>query len=155
MKVPGEIESEIAEAGGADKFLRKLFSYRHPGPLMLPKRQAFNNVPPYPNWLYGEDVAYYRDKFTHTSFTGGLNYYRAINLNWELMAPWTGAHVNVPVKFIVGELDLAYLKPGVKEYVQGGGMKNNVSLLQDVVILEGVAHFLQQEKPDLISIRKF
>lgn len=151
FQVPGEIESEIAEAGGADKLLRKCFSYRYPGPLILPKAQAFKDVPPYPKWLSEEEIAYYRDKFTKSGFTGGLNYYRALNISWELTAPWTGAQVQVPVKFIVGDLDLTYHIPGVKEYIHEGGMKKDVPLLQDVVILEGVAHFLQQEKPDVVN----
>ncbi|KNA18427.1 hypothetical protein SOVF_070930 [Spinacia oleracea] len=77
---PGEIEDEIAEAGGADKLLRKFFAYRDPGPLFLPKGKAFVDVPPYPPYLSKEEAAYYLDKFTQISFTGGLNYYRALNL---------------------------------------------------------------------------
>ncbi|KMS98975.1 hypothetical protein BVRB_3g067130 [Beta vulgaris subsp. vulgaris] len=161
FQVPGEIESEIAEAGGADKLLRKIFSFRDPGPLMLPKGKAFTDMASYPNWLSQEESSYYVDKFTKSGFTGGLNYYRALNLNWELTAPWTGAQVEVPVKFVVGDLDLAYHMPGVKEYINQGGMKKDVPLLEEVVILEGVAHFLQQEKPDVVTdhiydfIRKF
>ncbi|KHN02949.1 Epoxide hydrolase A [Glycine soja] len=48
---------------------------------------------------------------------GGLNYYRNLDLNWELTAPWTGAQVKVPVKFIVGDLDLTYNAPGTKDYI--------------------------------------
>lgn len=70
--------------------------------------------------------------------------------NWELTAPWTRARVLLPVKFVVGDLDLSYNIPGVKEYVNKGGMKKDVPLLEDVVILEGVGHFIQQEKPDVI-----
>ncbi|XP_021770818.1 uncharacterized protein LOC110735007 [Chenopodium quinoa] len=151
FQVPGEIESEIAEVGGAEKLLRKFFSYRNPGPLFLPKGQAFKDVPPFPSFVTEEEAAYYVHKFTQTGFTGGLNYYRAVNLNWELTAAWTGAKVKVPVKFIVGDLDLTYYMPGVKEYIHQGGMKKDVPLLKDVVILEEVGHFIQQEKPDVIS----
>ncbi|KNA09071.1 hypothetical protein SOVF_156970 [Spinacia oleracea] len=160
FQVPGEVESEIVEAG-VDKFLRKFYSYRDPGPLFLPNGQAFKDVLPYPNWLSEEEVAYYCHKFTQSGFTGALNYYRALNLNWELMAPWTGVQVKVPVKFVVGDLDLTYHQPGVKEYINQGGMKKDVPLLQEVVILEGVAHFLHEETPHVVSnhiydfIRKF
>ncbi|KAL9237701.1 hypothetical protein vseg_012221 [Gypsophila vaccaria] len=151
FQVPGEIEAEIAEAGGADKLLRKVFTYRTPGPLYLPKGKAFEDLPPYPKWLSEDDIAYYRNKFEKTGFTGGVNYYRALHLNWELTAPWVGAQVKVPVKFIIGDLDLTYYLPGVKEYLDNGGMKKDVPLLQDVVILEGVGHFLQQETPDVVT----
>lgn len=59
--------------------------------------------------------------------------------------------VKVPVKFIVGEVDMVYTTPGVKEYVNGGGFKKDVPFLQEVVVMEGVGHFLNQEKPEEIS----
>lgn len=67
------------------------------------------------------------------------------------MAPWTGVQIKVPVKFIVGDLDLTYNTPGVKEYIQNGSFKKHVPFLQEVVVMEGVAHFLTQEKPEEIS----
>ncbi|GAB4851309.1 hypothetical protein Ancab_030604 [Ancistrocladus abbreviatus] len=151
FQVPGEIEAEIAEAGGAEKALRKFFAYRDPGPLFLPKGEAFKETVPLPAWLPEEEFAYYLNKFNQTGFTGGLNYYRAINLNWEITAPWTGAQVKVPVKLVVGDLDLSYHMLMAKEYIHSGRMKKDVPFLQEVVILEGVGHFLQQEKADEIS----
>lgn len=71
--------------------------------------------------------------------------------NWELTAAWTGTEIKVPVKFIVGDLDLVYHIPGMKEYIHNGGFKKDVPLLEDVVVMEGVAHFLNQEKPEEIS----
>jgi pimeloyl-ACP methyl ester carboxylesterase len=71
--------------------------------------------------------------------------------DWELTAPWTGALINVPIKFIVGDLDLTYNTPGVKDYIHKGGFKANVPNLEDVVVLEGVGHFINQEKPDEVS----
>ncbi|CAL5393312.1 unnamed protein product [Camellia sinensis] len=71
--------------------------------------------------------------------------------NWELTAPWTGSQVKVPVKFIVGDLDLVYNIRGAKEYINNGGFKKDVPLLDEVVVMEGVAHFLNQEKPEEIN----
>ena len=51
----------------------------------------------------------------------------------------------------MGDQDIVYKMPGVKEYVQNGGFKKDVPNLQDVVVMEGVAHFINQEKPDEIS----
>ncbi|KAL2922957.1 Epoxide hydrolase A, partial [Bienertia sinuspersici] len=138
LQEPGDIETEISEADGVDK--------------LLPYENCFLRFPlTYPNWLSEEDVVHYHDKFMKTGLTGGLNYYRALNLNWEITAPWTGAQVKVPVKFIVGALDLTYNAPGVKYYIHKGGMKRDVPLLQEVVVLEGVGHFLQEEKSDVIT----
>lgn len=70
---------------------------------------------------------------------------------WELTGPWTGLQIKVPVKFIVGDLDITYNIPGAKEYIQNGGFKRDVPFLQEVVVIEDVAHFINQEKPDEIS----
>ncbi|KAI3449459.1 hypothetical protein Pfo_006124 [Paulownia fortunei] len=104
-----------------------------------------------PSWLSEDDVQYYASKFNQKGFTGGLNYYRAMDLNWELTAPWTGVQIKVPVKFIVGDVDLTYNTPGAKEYIHNGGFKRRVPFLQELVIMEGVAHFLNQEKPEETS----
>ena len=76
-----------------------------------------------------------------------LLYYR----NWELNAPWSGAGVTVPAKFITGEYDLVYHTHGTKDFIHGGGFKKFVPLLEDVVVLEGAAHFVNQERPDEIN----
>lgn len=55
------------------------------------------------------------------------------------------------VKFIVGDLDLTYNSFGAKDYIEKGGFKNNVPLLEDVIILKGVGHFLHEENPDEIN----
>jgi pimeloyl-ACP methyl ester carboxylesterase len=57
----------------------------------------------------------------------------------------------VPVKFIVGDLEMAYNIPGVQEYIHKGGFKRDVPYLQQVVIMEGAAHFINQEKPEEIN----
>lgn len=59
--------------------------------------------------------------------------------------------MKVPVKFMVGDLDLVYNTPGAKEYIHGDGFKRDVPFLQEVVIMEGVAHFINQERSDEIS----
>lgn len=147
---PGDIESEFAQIG-TERVVKEFLTYRHPGPLYLPKGKGFGHPPDspivLPSWLSEEECQYYATKYDKTGFTGGLNYYRTLDLNWELTAPWTGAQVKVPVKFIVGDLDLTYNAPRTKDYIHKGGMKRDVSLLEEVVVMEGVAHFLHQEKP--------
>lgn len=58
---------------------------------------------------------------------------------------------NVPVKFITGGDDLMYTSPGTKEYVHNGGFKKDVPTLEEVVVLEGVAHFSNQEAAENVS----
>ncbi|KAJ4722137.1 Epoxide hydrolase-2 [Melia azedarach] len=151
---PGEIEAELAQIG-TEKVLKEILTYRTPGPLILPKGKGFGHPPDFqitlPSWLSEEDIKYYTSKFEKKGFTGGINYYRNIDLNRELMAPWAGSKVKIPVKFILGDLDLTYYMPGTKEYIHDGGFKRDVPFLEDVVIMEGVGHFINQEKGDEIS----
>ncbi|KAL9353527.1 hypothetical protein Peur_056207 [Populus x canadensis] len=154
---PGEIEAEFAEIG-TEKVLKEFLTYRTPAPLFIPKGQGFNGKPldtpiVLPSWLSEEDVKYYTSKYEQKGFTGGLNYYRNLDRNWELTAPWTGAQVKVPVKFIVGDQDLTYNSLGAKDYIAKGGFKRDVPFLQDLVVMEGVGHFINEEKPEEIKIK--
>ncbi|TVU43922.1 hypothetical protein EJB05_03343, partial [Eragrostis curvula] len=103
--------------------------------MSLRKMRASNKEIKLPSWLTEEDISYLASVYEKTGFAGGINYYRCLDLNWELMAPWTGAQVKVPTKFIVGDGDLAYHHPGVQNYIHKGGMKRDVPMLEEVVIL--------------------
>lgn len=151
---PGEAE-EVFSAVDAKRVLANLFANRDPRPPRLPKEigsGGSHHTPiTLPSWLSEEDLNFYATNFNRTGFSGGLNHYRALDLNWELTAPFTGLQVKVPVKFIVGDLDMTYNTPGVREYIHRGGFKRDVPLLEEVVVMEGVAHFLNQERPEEIS----
>ncbi|GER52165.1 alpha/beta-Hydrolases superfamily protein [Striga asiatica] len=147
---PGEIEAEF-EKLGTKEFFKNMFAYRTPGPLYFPKGKGFGYSAERVPWLTEEDLDYYVSKFEKTGFTGAVNYYRAFGLNWELNAPWCGAVVKVPAKFLIGDLDLTYHVPGAKDFIHKGGFKKFVPLLEDVVVLEGAAHFVNQERPDEVN----
>ncbi|KAE8732364.1 hypothetical protein F3Y22_tig00002237pilonHSYRG01969 [Hibiscus syriacus] len=147
----GEIEGEFAEVG-AERVVKEFLS---DFPVLLPKGKLFkrplDEPITLPCWLSEEEASYYVTKFQKGGFTGGLNYYRNLYRNWELLAPWVGCGVKTAAKFIVGDKDLAYNMAGMKEYIHGGGFKEDVPSLQEVVVLEGVGHFINMEKPDEIT----
>ncbi|KAD3641530.1 hypothetical protein R6Q59_004148 [Mikania micrantha] len=151
---PGEIEAVFASVG-TKQVIKKFLTYRDPAPFYFPKDNPLRDIHDtpviLPSWLTEEDVDYYTKKFEQTGFTGGINYYRCFDLNWELEAPWTNAKVNVPVKFVVGDLDLVYNIPRLKEYIHKGGFLADVPLLEEVVVIEGAAHFITQEIPDIVN----
>ncbi|KAH7847919.1 hypothetical protein Vadar_031620 [Vaccinium darrowii] len=137
---PGEIEAEIATYGTRE-VLKKIITDRNPGPPSLPKGNPFgispNASPQLPSWFSEDDLKYYVSKFEQKEM---------------LTAPWTGAKVKVPVKFIVGDQDMVYTTPGMKEYVHNSeGFKKDVPLLEEPVVLEGVGHFLNQERPEEVN----
>ncbi|KAI4323900.1 hypothetical protein L6164_023474 [Bauhinia variegata] len=152
---PGEIEAQMAKVRTA-YVLKNILTTRKTGPPIFPKGEygtAFNPdfTKPLPSWLSEQDLAYFAAKFEKTGFTGGLNYYRNLNRNWELTAPWTGAQVTVPVRFITGDLDMVYTSLSLKEYIHGGEFKKDVPNLEEVIIQKGVAHFNNQEAPEEIN----
>ena len=66
-----------------------------------------------PAWITEEDVNFYAAEFARTGFRGGLNWYRNIDRNWELLAPFAGAKVTVPALYIAGDRDLVMAFRGV------------------------------------------
>lgn len=46
---------------------------------------------------------------------------------------------------------MIYTTPGVKEYVHGGELKEDVSNLEEVIVQKGVAHFNNQEAAEEIN----
>ncbi|WOL10319.1 bifunctional epoxide hydrolase 2-like [Canna indica] len=150
----GAIEEEFAQIG-TTRVITKFLTYRKPAALIVPKEKGFEGsleTPiTLPSWLSQEDISYFASKFEKSGFSGPLNYYRCLDLNWELTSPWTGVQIMVPVKFIVGDLDLTYHTPGVQDYLHKGGFNKMVPFLQEVVVMEGVGHFINQERPQEIS----
>lgn len=90
---PGDIEAEFKKIG-TKRVLQHFLTYRNPAPLMLPKGNAFGEQSSsdqapiaLPSWVSEEELDYYASKYEKTGFTGGLNFYRSIDLNWQLTAP--------------------------------------------------------------------
>lgn len=102
-----------------------------------------------PNWITEDDLQVFADKYQESGFTGGLNYYRAMDMNWELLAPWQGSKITVPAKLIVGNKDIGFDSGGTREYIEGNMFKNLVPN-NEVVILDG-HHFIHQEKAREVS----
>ncbi|XP_074580798.1 epoxide hydrolase 1-like [Curcuma longa] len=148
---PGKMEAEFDRIG-TENVLRSLYSHHDPKtPVMSEEDLAKPKETTLPAWLTEHDFAYFASKFEKSGFTGPLNYYRCLDLNWELGAIWSGTKIEVPVKFIVGDQDLAYHYKGIQDYIHKGGFKGDVPQLEEVVVMEGVGHFINQEKPDEIT----
>ena len=55
-----------------------------------------------PAWLTADDVDAYVQSFTKSGFRGGLNWYRNIDHNWVLTAPFDGMKIEQPALFVAG-----------------------------------------------------
>jgi len=98
-----------------------------------------------PAWLTEPDLDFYAGEFARTGFSGGLNWYRNIDRNWELLAPYARAQVQVPALYMAGERDLVLSFPGMKELLPS--LSRFVPKLQRTIILPGCGHWTQQERP--------
>src|SRR6516164_4587272 len=88
---------------------------------MVPRRGGFlsrlMNPESLPDWLTEADVDFYVNEFTRTGFRGGLNWYRNIDRNWELLAPFDGLKVAVPALYISGDRDPVIKFPGMDRHI--------------------------------------
>lgn len=100
-----------------------------------------------PSWLSEDDFAYYVGEFRRTGFTGGLNWYRNLDRNWELMAAYQDARIAVPALFITGAEDPVQrqTKPNFD------ALPDMVPHLSKRLILQKCGHWTQQEKPDEVN----
>ncbi|HUC57199.1 MAG TPA: alpha/beta hydrolase [Streptosporangiaceae bacterium] len=99
-----------------------------------------------PPWLTEADIDVFVTEYAESGFTGPLNWYRTLDLSWELMAAWTHAHVSVPALYVAGDRDLAVSFTG-----GANGLESTVPLLRETIMLEGCGHWTQQERPGEVS----
>lgn len=92
-------------------------------------------------WLTEAEFAVFVDTFERTGFTGGLNYYRAMERTWEVTEPLAGRTIDCPSLFLTGSEDL------VRKFMPGDRLDSVLTDLRDVVVVEGAGHWIQQERP--------
>jgi pimeloyl-ACP methyl ester carboxylesterase len=90
-------------------------------------------------FLAPRELDFFVDTYTTTGFTGGINWYRNIDRNWELTK--NVAHkVNVPSLYVGAEDDVV-LPPS-----SANGMEQMIGDLEKITIAD-CGHWTQQEKP--------
>jgi pimeloyl-ACP methyl ester carboxylesterase len=102
-----------------------------------------------PNWLSEDDVDFYGHEFQRTGFRSALNWYRNIDRNWELLAPFASARITVPALYIAGDHDMVVAVAG-KEQLRAN-FRDFVPELRDLLMLAGCGHWTQQERPAEIN----
>ena len=102
-----------------------------------------------PNWLTEADIDFYVREFGRTGFRGGLNWYRNIDRNWELLASFGGAKVTVPALYMAGDRDGALAFQGMDRGI--ANLANNVPQLRGKVMLPGCGHWTQQERASEVN----
>jgi pimeloyl-ACP methyl ester carboxylesterase len=121
-----------------------------PNPFGMVSRQAgllasLSEPETLPSWLTEADLDVYAAAFTATGFAGGLNYYRNLDRNRELLLAFQGLPVAVPALFLIGQRDVGLSIPGMREII--ADMPHLVPQLRPTVELAAAGHWLQQERP--------
>jgi pimeloyl-ACP methyl ester carboxylesterase len=102
-----------------------------------------------PPWIAEADVDVYVAQFEQTGYRGGLNWYRNIDRNWELMAPFAGLKITVPALFIAGDRDLVLAFRGMDQVISN--LPKHLPKLRKTVILPRCGHWTQQERPQEVN----
>src|SRR5215475_7801926 len=102
-----------------------------------------------PVWITEQDIDFYAGEFKRTGFRGGLNWYRNIDLNWELLAPYAGSQVTVPALYIAGNRDIVVSFKGMDQLL--ANLTKFVPKLRKQIMLQDCGHWTQQERPQEVN----
>ena len=101
-----------------------------------------------PDWLSEHDLDVFVGEFERKgTFRHGINWYRCIDLNWELTAPFAGLPIRQPALFIGADQDviLGQTREGV------AATKQMVPNLREPIWISDCGHWLQQEEPEQVN----
>ncbi|AZI36866.1 epoxide hydrolase [Caenibius tardaugens NBRC 16725] len=114
FKEPGVADADLAAA--PRDFLTRVFHalsgdyhyldvWKHPpGTTYL---DALPQAPPFPwTWMTQAEMDAIVADYEKSGFTGGLNWYRAMDIRWHQRAPWRGQKTQAPYYFIGSEEDV-------------------------------------------------
>jgi pimeloyl-ACP methyl ester carboxylesterase len=103
-----------------------------------------NELPGPLPWLSEADLDVFVDSFAHHgTFRGGVNWYRNIDRNQELLAAFAGKRIEQPALFIGAEHDSIFGQ--TPEAVLA--TRTAVPALREPVWISGSGHWIQQERP--------
>ena len=143
---PGVAEAEF-ERDLAGTFRR--LAYLPGKPFYIPAGHGFLDVASdpgrLPDWLSAEDVAVYADSFRRTGFRGAFNWWRNLDRNWELSAPWQDVQIRQPVLFIAGEEDGVVKSPMSASHF--AKLSETVPGLKRKLLVPGAGHWVNRERP--------
>ncbi len=102
-------------------------------------------APQPPAWLSEAELEVYVRAFERTGFTGGLNWYRNIDRNWELTEAVADRRVEQPAMFLTGELD------PVRAFMPAEAMTGRLADQRAEIVVPGAGHWVQQQAPAVVN----
>lgn len=98
-----------------------------------------------PAWASQDEVEVYVRTFERNGFAGPLNWYRNWDRNWELTEPFSERRVEQPAMYLRGEND------PVAMFIPDHHLDEWVPDLRRRTIVPGAAHWVQQERPRVVT----
>jgi pimeloyl-ACP methyl ester carboxylesterase len=149
---PGVAEAEF-ERDPEVTMRRLMLSVGHKHRLRVPAGagflDGFDDVESWPGWFTQEDLDLLVAEFRRTGFRGGLNWYRNVERNWALSAPFAGATIKQPALFIAGTLDGVIRGPMGEAAL--ARLPQVVPGLRRQVMIEGAGHWINEERPHEVN----
>lgn len=157
FRTPPRADEELAAA--PREFLRKVFwtlsgaanyfdVFNHPPDASY--IDAMNEPPPMPwPWLSELELEFFVSEYSRTGFTGGLNWYRSMDLKWRQRKPFEGVQSEVPAWFVGSERDVDL--EGFHGDDPLGLMRAIFPNLVDVRMLPKVGHMMPLEASDALN----
>ncbi len=102
-------------------------------------------APRAPAWMSEDELQVYVDAFERTGFTGGLNWYRNIDRNWQLTEAFAETKIEQPALFLTGERD------PVRTFMPAEAMRGWLTDLRGQIVIDGAGHWVQQEAPEEVN----
>lgn len=152
--------ADLELAAQPREFLRKVFwilsgaanyfeVFKHPpGTSYI---DAMPEPPPLPwPWLSELELEVFVSEYSRSGFTGGLNWYRSMDIKWQQRKPWEGVQSALPAWFIGSERDVD---------LEGFHGEDPIALmraifphLQDVKMIPGAGHMMPLEAADELNV---
>ena len=157
FQTPGVAEAEFEQdieatlrrtyfSGSGDAPERSSFGMLKPGRGFLGGAVDPDSLPV---WLPAEDIAYYAGEFRRAGFRGGLNWYRNIARNWELLTAWRGRCIEQPSLFVAGARDGVLKFPASRSQIEN--YSRTLPGLRGCHLIEGAGHWIQRERAAEVS----
>lgn len=143
---PREFLNKVFYALSGDYDMAAVFAHP-PGTTYL---DALPTPPPLPwSWMNELEMEFFVSEYSRSGFTGGLNWYRSMDLKWTERKPFEGRPSKVPAFFVGSEHDIDLARFHGDDPI--GLMRAQFPDLREVVMIPQAGHLVQMERPEEVN----
>ncbi|HEU0198151.1 MAG TPA: alpha/beta hydrolase [Nevskiaceae bacterium] len=143
---PREFLDKVFYALSGDYDMAQVFD-KPPGLTYL---EALPDAPPLPwPWLSELEMEFFVSEYARGGFTGGLNWYRSMDIKWSERKRFEGYRSEVPAFFVGSEHDIDLARFHGNDPI--GLMRAQFPDLREVVMIPKAGHMVQMERPEAVN----